>query len=540
MAATLHSPHPESLNRRRSVRQKAHAPAYATFPSFPKQQMLELYEVLDISERGVALQCSSILDMDRPLQICLDLAEGGAAIVTAAKVIWSNSSGKAGLEFSDLKDTDRKSLQRWLFLNAMAGAANATSSRNSTLRPSHTDILNAISAIQREVESLGTDLDAALALVAGRSMTLLQASAAAIALEEAESGMTCRASVGASAPPLGSKLQIGSGFSGDCVRAGRSRRCDDSETDQRVDPETCRALDIRSMIASPIRSGEKVIGLIELFSGEPNGFAEKDESILEKFAEIVSAAVARLEPSNFRPSLAAVPGFSPPGSVLFASSDESRENAQDAKGSASDAREFGGIHFPRSHLYLLILAAATVALALGYILAPWIQERFHDHAGNQRSTVLAASRPPASTRQSVASPTPETANFEQLQRLAEDGNAAAENALGLLYAQGDHTHSVKQNESEAANWFAKAAEHGSVIAQYKLGLLYWGGNGVPKDVNKAYFWAVLARAGGQEGSRDLAKVLANGMTRAQAAAIEREAEIWYEQHHSQVKPAAGH
>ena len=63
---------------------------------------------------------------------------------------------------------------------------------------------------------------------------------------------------------------------------------------------------------------------------------------------------------------------------------------------------------------------------------------------------------------------------------------------------------------------------------------------MPKDPNKAYFWTVLARAGGQEGSKDLAKILANGMTHAQAAAIEQQAEIWYQQHESHTKPSPAH
>ena len=61
----------------------------------------------------------------------------------------------------------------------------------------------------------------------------------------------------------------------------------------------------------------------------------------------------------------------------------------------------------------------------------------------------------------------------------------------------------------------------------------------PKTQTKAYFWAVLARAGGQEGSKDLANLLANGMTRAQAAAIEQQAEMWYQQHESGGKPKPG-
>lgn len=111
--------------------------------------------------------------------------------------------------------------------------------------------------------------------------------------------------------------------------------------------------------------------------------------------------------------------------------------------------------------------------------------------------------------------------------------------MGLLYAQGDDKRAIKQDEGEAARWFNKAAEDGSVLAQYKLSLLYWGGHGVPKDTSKAYFWAVLARAGGQEGSKDLAKVLANGISHAHAAAIEQQAEMWYQQHESRAKPNPG-
>ncbi len=84
--------------------------------------------------------------------------------------------------------------------------------------------------------------------------------------------MICRASAGPSAPPVGATLQVGSGFSGECVRTGKMLRCDDAETDERVDRESCRALGIRSMLAAPIRLGEKVIGLLEVFSAEPDAF----------------------------------------------------------------------------------------------------------------------------------------------------------------------------------------------------------------------------------------------------------------------------
>jgi TPR repeat protein len=405
-------------------------------------------------------------------------------------------------------------------------------------------MLTAVSAVQREADSLGSDLEAVLTLVVCRSRSLLQGSGAAIALAaKGPSQIICRASVGLSAPPIGAQLQVGAGFSGDCLRTGQTLRCDDSDNDARVDPQTCRALGIRSMIASPIRAGEKIIGLIEVFADQRNAFVEKDGIVLLRLAETIAAAVHRSAPADDPPAPPQpLQSFSPaPGSVLFARlPPEPAEKNEGKKSTSADADKLGGIRLPRTHLYLLIGAAATVALALGFILAPWIQENLHDAARNSSPTVLASSQassvasPPAPSALSV-----ETANFDQLLQFAQQGNAAAENALGLLYAQGDEKQSVARDESEAANWFTKAAEHGSVAAQYKLGLLYWGGHGVPKDINKAYFWTVLARAGGQEGSQDLAKVLANGMTRSQAAAIEQQAEIWYQQHQSQLKPAPG-
>ena len=49
MSATVQTPRPASLNRRRRVRQKVHAPAYATFGAASKGEMLDLYEVAEAS-----------------------------------------------------------------------------------------------------------------------------------------------------------------------------------------------------------------------------------------------------------------------------------------------------------------------------------------------------------------------------------------------------------------------------------------------------------------------------------------------------------
>jgi len=537
MAVNTVALQPPATSRRRRVRHRVHTPAYASFTAESRGAMLDLNEILDISEDGVAIQCASPLEPSRRFDLCLDLAESSGQIYTTGQVIWSDASGRCGLRFADLPPVSLVRLREWLFLNAMAAVSNAQSDPTSlpsispepvAVRPNYTDTLAALAAVEREVEALGTDLSKGLQLIAARAQTLVRASGAAIALGANDPAfMLCRASAGPDAPPVGAKLQIGSGFSGECVRSAKTLRCDDAETDNRVDGVACRALGLRSMLAAPIRMGEKVIGLIEVFSAKPNAFTEHDTTILQRLAGTILNALNRAaRAQDIAVPAPNEPSFKPsPGSVLFAA---------EANEKKDDAENPGGIRLPRSHLILLICVAATIALALGFLLAPLIQARFQSDESSQEHTVLASSHPPAAPGANLPASV-DTATLPQLQQLAEQGDARAQNVLGLRYATGD---GVKLDEREAARWFTRAAEQGNVNAQSKLGSLYWVGRGVPQNLTQAYFWTVLARAGGDEGSKALATVLSSHMTRSQSVAIEQQAETWLQQR-SGAKPKPG-
>jgi hypothetical protein len=531
-------------NRRRRVRHKIQTPAYVTFNTDSNDATLDLHEIVDISEEGVAIQCITPLEANQTLSLCLDLAECDEHIYTTGRVIWTNPSGRAGLRFSEVPAASLSHLREWLFLNAMAGVANSeaglTTSANIAPRPDYTDTLSAVTAVQREVEALGADLSAALQLIASRAQTLVRASGAAIALSTANPDtMDCHASAGPCAPPVGARLQVGSGFSGECVKTGRLLRCDDTELDSRVDRESCQALGIRSILAVPVRVGEKAIGILEAFSEQPNTFSEGDSRALQRLAETVLAAVNRAARAEDLPTLDPPPSSTPfaptPGSVLFAS-----KPGEENKSENSEHKSIGGISLPRSHLIILGVTAAVISVVLGYSAAPLIQSKLHQERGQSHlQTVLASSQAPKSDF-AVPPPTVETATVDQLRQMAEKGNSAAENALGLRYFQGSEKDGIAQNEKEAFRWFDSAAEHGNPQAQSKLGFLYWSGRGVPKDLNKAYFWTVIARARGDEGNRELAAVLASGMTRAQAAAIQEQASLWLQRQPSTAKPVPGH
>jgi TPR repeat protein len=543
MAAT-NSTLPVVANRRRRVRHKIQTPAYATFTAESQGAMLDLHEIVNISEDGMAIQCHSPLEPQRTLSLCLDLADCPEHIYTTGQVIWSDGSGRAGVRFSALQPESMARLREWLFVNVMAGVANGEAeiaafngARSSgPPRPGHTDTLAAVAAVQRQVEALGSDLASALGLVAQRAQVLLRSSGAAIALAGGNpDSMICRASSGNDAPPVGARLHVGSGFSGECVKTGRLLRCDDTEVDPRVDRDSCRALGIRSILAAPARVGEKSIGLIEVFAPQAQAFSEADARVLQRFAETIVSAVNRAARAENLPQIGEPPtaSFKPTGSVLFAAADQ-----QERQEPTAEEKVPHGITFPRSLLMILVFAAATISAVLGIALAPWIQSeaapwirhKLHGRDHMELATVLAA--PPKSNALSV-----DTASLDQLRDMAENGDPAAQNALGLRYATGD---GVRLNEAEAVHWFIKSAEQGYVPAQSKLGSIYYSGRGVAPDPNRAYFWMVVARLSGDDASKTLAPFVRARLTRGQVTAIEFDADRWLQQHRPpNTKPPAG-
>src|SRR5208337_5474303 len=97
-----------------------------------------------------------------------------------------------------------------------------------------------------------------------------------------------------------------SGLTGESIARRQLLRCDNAETDPRVNLETCRALGIASIVVLPLlrRSGE-VRGLFELFSDHPYAFEERDLIALERLADLTLTA---LDLAEERQSFAPAPG----------------------------------------------------------------------------------------------------------------------------------------------------------------------------------------------------------------------------------------
>ncbi len=177
------------------------------------------------------------------------------------------------------------------------------------------------------------DLDAALQLLAERAQYMTGAGGAAIALRRGEhADMLCRASAGSNAPELGALLSMEFGLSGESVRTRQALRCDDTETDPRVNREGCRQLGIASVVVMPIVSEQRVLGVFELFSGKPRAFQESDLSALQRLGEMVETAVKQAEAAQRLPAALESTGVDAPVSDAVVAEALAAESARVAIG----------------------------------------------------------------------------------------------------------------------------------------------------------------------------------------------------------------
>ena len=68
-------------------------------------------------------------------------------------------------------------------------------------------------------------------------------------------------------------------------------------------------------------------------------------------------------------------------------------------------------------------------------------------------------------------------------KAANQGNAMAQHNLAVMYDEGVD---IQEDNAEAIKWYQKAAEQGHPRAQLNLGVMYWRGEGVTKNIEKAW------------------------------------------------------
>ncbi len=119
------------------------------------------------------------------------------------------------------------------------------------------------------------------------------------------------------------------------------------------------------------------------------------------------------------------------------------------------------------------------------------------------------------------------AALEAWRAAADQGDARAQNHLGLMYQTG---RGVPQDYGAAARWFQRAAELGDVEAQNSLGNFYATGRGVPQDDVLALMWLSLASALGHNMAFVRRNIVIQRMMPADVSAAQRMAREWLTVH----------
>jgi hypothetical protein len=384
----------------------------------------------------------------------------------------------------------------------------------------------------RGKESVGPEPE--LQAILEQAMEGTGATGAAIALS-IEDVLCCRASKGAPAPEVGTRLHAGVSLTGLCLRTGEILLCNDTDTDRRVDPQLCKEMGIRSVLILPIKQNAKVVGVLEVLSINPNAFNQHNATAMSKLADRVlplpseSATIPDRcldQLPSKEDDIEAVTDLQKPlahADVL---------NAHNNRLPGTDAAEepaWNGRHIgsqlpdqpapmtiqehPSRARWLttgLATALALVICGYGYLLShprvatnvatlpiapvnhkPAIPDQQHmlSEQGNKIDGQLKASDSVlTATRQELILAIQEAVQGTDVNRIlnrADAGDSIAQYEMALRYADGE---GVPQNYRDAMAWFAKAAANGNDNAQWKLGLGYIKGIGVPHDERKAVVW----------------------------------------------------
>jgi hypothetical protein len=327
------------------------------------------------------------------------------------------------------------------------------------------------------------------------------------------------------------------GLSGECVRSGLLVSCEDTENDPRVDPEICRTLSIGSLMAAPIVSDFRVVGLLEIFSSHPRAFTKAHETVLDRLVEMIPKTRPEKThrdktPEKTQPQAVSRPSASESGSIpeMRGARLEPKPEVREQVSQQVPEQEPKPVRALPSHLLhlgLLGLVIVVVAMVLGYLVGPIIEKRLSPQA-SQRSLPEGASTVSGHTaNRSVADQRVQAGSLADLRRVAGQGDADAQWQMGVRYHNGED---VPRDDTQAMQWFLRAAEQGHVTAQATLGAYYWAGRGVPQDLSKAYFWSAIALAQGDENSKSRLEGLSSQMTRTQVSAARQQAEVWLHSH----------
>ncbi|HYY31793.1 MAG TPA: GAF domain-containing protein [Chthoniobacterales bacterium] len=163
---------------------------------------------------------------------------------------------------------------------------------------------SAIIATQYDIATAACNFTDVMTLIAKRTQKLTRAKGAAIELIERDE-LVYRVGTGMASRHVGLRLAIASSLSGECMRLHETLRCDDTESDPRVNREACRKIGLRSMVVVPLYHRGGPVGVLKVLSTEPAAFSESDARALQLMAGLIGVAMSNAAEFESRQALLA-------------------------------------------------------------------------------------------------------------------------------------------------------------------------------------------------------------------------------------------
>ena len=243
--------------------------------------------LLDISESGMGVQALPGIQLGSSVPVSFDLPDTREHVDGTGTIVWNDRGGRAGVLFRDLAPPVKARLRNWLNQTQpavqLASEAAPVTQESTIFLALSSENLGELDYLRDQIA--GLEVNSALAVIAEQSRVMARATGLAIALSDGTS-YVCRASTG-SAPGIGVRLHLNAGLSGECIRTGQIVRCEDTESDPRVDPVVCQRMGLRSAVLVPLKRDDILVGVLEAFSDRPNAFASADVLMLRRVCELI-------------------------------------------------------------------------------------------------------------------------------------------------------------------------------------------------------------------------------------------------------------
>lgn len=253
---------------------------------------------------------------------------------------------------------------------------------------------------------------------------------AAIALNR-DGKLVCRATTGENAPDLGVSVGVASGLTRDCLKTGAIQHCQDTESDSRVDPETCRRLGVRSMLLIPLMDAGGTFGVMQLFCSLPNAFAGREMPILSRLALRVAENRSTM---LLKATIAVKPdplGGPVPDQTKPKNCDRAPATEDSVFRTGSSTAKINDLW--TSVLFLLVIVAA---ISLGIVVG-WSNGRktTTTRTPAQSNIAVPETTPPPTQLSGQDAAIDSTANVDPSSRVHKDGKSAAVPAGGLVVTE---------------------------------------------------------------------------------------------------------